>query len=813
MTIGTLVVFALAIIPQQRQLLLENLHSKAQLAASSIAHVARDATPLEDYNATVEHCMQSIGEGQSLTYVVVVRNDGFALVHRDTGWQTQQLGGIWLPGGASLPEGGIRKTEMAGQNVYHLATPVNYSGTAWGWVHVGFSLEKFYRDMHAIYMRTAALSIACILLSLAPTIFYSKKLVKPIHQLIETIRRVAGGDLGARAKIVSDDEINTLAISFNTLTESLVSALEELRTSKDYTQNILQSMNDMLMVLSPTGKIMTVNRMTNEVLGYEDGELNGQPGTRVLGDNQNFPPLNGRLSVESTYLTKDGSVIPVQLSVAPLSFSDTESPGKVYVAMDIRERQRTESEKLEREKRLSQQREVLARLASLPSLHGGDLPQTLRQITQEAALTLSVERFRLIFFKPTDPSLRCWCTDKQSSNCSVCFPAEERARSGEQTDGGRIHAAFLRLMGGQRTISVKDAQMDPRMASLMQDGLFRRDVSSLLSAPILLEGEVLGMLAAEHLGPPRHWSMVDQNFMGSLSDLTTLALEASNRERSREELIEAKEAAEAANTAKSSFLANMSHEIRTPLNVVIGFSELLQEEAESTGLDHFVPDLMKIHGAGKHLLAIINDILDLSKIEAGKMVPSAEYIDLEEFLTEVISTARSLVEKNENSLETDLHNDLGTIFSDRVKLRQILLNLLSNAGKFTQKGTICVRVRRERTLNNDWVRFYVTDTGIGISPQDQQRLFEDFVQLDASTTRQYGGTGLGLAITRRLCEMLGGTIQIQSEPGRGSTFAILIPAIMPEAEDGERDSDASSHRALQDDRRQPQPVNAHPAPR
>ena len=237
------------------------------------------------------------------------------------------------------------------------------------------------------------------------------------------------------------------------------------------------------------------------------------------------------------------------------------------------------------------------------------------------------------------------------------------------------------------------------------------------------------------------------------------------------ELLRARRDAEAADSAKSQFLANMSHELRTPLNAVIGYSEMLIEEATDAGDDSYVPDLRKIHSSGRHLLGLINDILDLSKIESGKMELYLESFDLTALLDEVSTTIRPLLERNSNRLHLDLAVPPGVIRSDQVKVRQILFNLLSNASKFTEHGTITLQAERDA----EWVMLRVRDTGIGMTPAQIARLFQPFTQADASTTKKYGGTGLGLAITRRFCEMMGGTVDVESELGRGTTFTVRLP--------------------------------------
>ncbi|WP_202395950.1 response regulator [Stappia sediminis] len=284
------------------------------------------------------------------------------------------------------------------------------------------------------------------------------------------------------------------------------------------------------------------------------------------------------------------------------------------------------------------------------------------------------------------------------------------------------------------------------------------------------------------------YGMVEREFANGLwlriakrktADGGTVAVytDITDLKRRQAELEKARRGAEVANEEKSRFLASMSHELRTPLNAIIGYSEMLIEDARDLEQDGFVTDLEKILGSGRHLLALINDILDLSKIEAGKMELFIERFDLTALLKDVESTVAPLVAKKGNLLSMHVSVDPREIETDKTKLRQNLFNLLSNAAKFTENGEIDLSVMRQRRDDGDWLEFTVADSGIGMSKEQQSKLFQAFVQADASTTRNYGGTGLGLAITRHFTNMLGGTIEVESAPGEGATFRFAIPAV------------------------------------
>ena len=315
---------------------------------------------------------------------------------------------------------------------------------------------------------------------------------------------------------------------------------------------------------------------------------------------------------------------------------------------------------------------------------------------------------------------------------------------------------------------INDASYQTRLREV----LIRAGYRALLVVPLLREEQIIGALAVSRkMQGPFAPDVVE--LLKTFAAQSALAIQNARLFR---DLAEKSHQLEIASQLKSQFLANMSHELRTPLNAIICITEMLHEDARDLRWDGELEPLERVLRAARHLLALINDILDLSKIEAGKIELHVDAFDIAPLVADVVTTTGTLALKNHNRVVVDCAPDIGMMRGDQMRIRQALLNLASNATKFTENGTITIRATRVTVDAREWVTMAVTDTGIGLTREQMGRLFQEFVQADASTTRRYGGTGLGLAISRRFCQMMGGDIAVESEPGRGSTFTIRLPA-------------------------------------
>ncbi len=603
---------------------------------------------------------------------------------------------------------------------------------------------------------------------------------------------VAVGSFFFAQAILKEKLFNPLAELNQNLSDAnrrLTEMADSLRKEEAKLTALIESTPDMVWSVDNQWCILTINTAFRQMfsLAYQ---IDLQPGMRILDyipveqrvawQELYETTLKGeRVSVEQFYSVR-GIELYVDVSLTPIRTADDRITGVAVFSRDVTERHRADD-------LLHRQNEYMNALheTTLGLIRRLEISQLLETIIYRAAALVGTSHGYIYLLD----------SDENEMSLRVGIGAQtgdvgHRVQRGEGMPG-RVWTSGMPLV-------VADYNSWPGKT---QDN---KTIHAAVCVPLKSESQVIGAIGLAYLEEGHVFTQTEVDILGRFAELAAVALDNARLydtlQTELEERKRAEEAAEAANRAKSTFLANMSHELRTPLNAIIGYSEMLMEIAEDEDGESYLPDLKKIDAAAKHLLGLITDILDISKIEAGKMALESESFDLGKVIENTLASIQPMAEKNCNSLEVNCSGEPGIMFSDRAKVQQCLLNILSNAAKFTTNGKITLEVGRNDRMpssnafcvansiaqvvsrvsgHSSVVVFRISDTGIGVSADHLSKLFQPFTQVDPSATRKYGGTGLGLAITKRFCQMMGGDVSVESEVGKGSTFSIWLPTHCP----------------------------------
>jgi signal transduction histidine kinase/CheY-like chemotaxis protein/HAMP domain-containing protein len=717
---------------------------------------------------------------------------------------------------------------IQGRQVLTASAPVS----PLGWLlFVELPVEEAYAPLYAALQRLGMILLAALVFAVLAGMFLARKMVGPIQALSAGAARLGAGDLRQRIRIDTRDELEGLANQFNDMAAKLQESYGGLEQKvEDRTRELSQALeqqtatSEVLSVISSSpGELQPVfmtmlenatricsanfgNLFLHEADGFRAAAIDA-PNYADFWRQQPVLPIRDHPHIPLARLAASKQVLHIEDLAQDQAYleGDPRAIAMVEVARVrtlllvpmLKENELLGAIVIYRQEVMpftDKQIDLVSNFAkqAVIAIENVRLLSELRARTDELGRTVGELRTLGEVSQAVNSTL-----DLETVLSTIVSKAVELSR----TDGGAIYVndpvtgdfqlrathgmsedliAEIKSHGvrGERTIdivaarqeSVQIADLRNEPPSPVQAVLLRAGFRSLLVMPLLSPEGVVGALVVRRKQPgelPKQTLDLLQTFAAqSVLAIQNAHLFAEVEEKGRQ--------LELASQHKSQFLANMSHELRTPLNAIIGLTEMMFTNAARFGTEKAAEPLRRVHRAGTHLLGLINQVLDLSKIEAGKLELTMESVSVAPLVDEVVGTARQLAEQNKNRLAIEVPDKLAPISADPMRLRQILLNLLSNACKFTKGGEVVLRVRNVANGRN-WVEFAVSDTGIGMTPEQQGKLFEEFTQADSSTARRYGGTGLGLAITRKLARMMGGDVSVASEAGKGSTFTVRLP--------------------------------------